>query len=309
MHRSRVLVVGLLVAVAAIGCTPLRNAPSGGGATVTTTYQLGPFDLAANGESGWESDAVQGTIPRPSGAFGLKGATFDLVDEHGDPVPRDMVHLHHVLLIDFAKQDPLCANRNQWFAGAGSERTPMHLPDPYAYLVGSGDQIGAVWHVMNLGDMPMSVSIKYTLTYQPGATSTNTRGVVPYFMDVAGCGNAEFDVPGDGGPGSEYVKSKTWTAPEDGIAVFAGGHLHGGGMDITLEDGFTGGSCTMNAHYDDMSMPMPGMMTPPASIDLCPMHNAVFHGQQFTVSARYDNSAPLTGVMGIVLSYFWPGHQ
>ncbi|MGZ4677311.1 MAG: hypothetical protein ACXV8Y_12345 [Acidimicrobiia bacterium] len=306
--RLSIALIGL-VALGAAACVPRRNAPSGGGATVTTTYKLGPLNLAAQGQPGWESQTTQGDIPRPSGAFGLKAASFDLVDENGDPVPRDMVHLHHVLLIDTARQDPLCSNRAEWFTGAGAERTPLSLPDPYAYLVGSGDHWNALWHVMNLGDMPMTVYIKYTLTYQPGANATNTRGVQPYFMDVAGCGNAEFNVPGNGGPGSMYEKSKTWAAPTDGVAVYAGGHLHGGGMNITLQDNGTGSSCTMDAHYSDMTMPMPGMMTPPESIDACPMHNAVVAGQTYTVTARYDNSMPLTGVMGIVLAYVWPGHQ
>jgi len=304
----RWLVVVALAGLAAAACTPMQNAPAGGGATVTTSYKLGPFNLAAMGQPGWESNQV-GAAPRPAGAFGLKASSFDLVDENDNPLPRDQAHLHHVLLINSARRDPLCANRNEWFTGAGAERTPMTLPDPYAYLVGANDHWAAVWHVMNLMDMPMTVYIKYTLTYQPGANSTNTRGVVPYFMDVAGCGNAEFDVPGDGGPGSMYEKSKTWTAPQTGIAVFAGGHLHGGGMDITLADGLTGKSCTMTAHYTDMMMPMPGMMTPPDSIDSCPMHNTVLQGQSYTVTARYDNSQPLQGVMGIVLAYLWPGQQ
>jgi hypothetical protein len=310
MHGVRRLVVGVaLIGLVAVACTPLQNAPSGGGGSVTTTYQLGPFNLAAMGQPGWESQSAQSGIPRPAGGFGLKAASFDLVDENGAPLARDMAHLHHVLLIDNARQDPFCGNRDEWFAGAGAERTPLTLPDPYAYLVGANDHWSALWHIMNLMDMPMTVYIKYTLTYQPGANSTNTRGVVPYFMDITGCGNAEFDVPGDGGPGSVYEKSKSWAAPTDGIAVFAGGHLHGGGMDITLKDEWSGASCTMQAHYTDMTMPMPGMMTPPDHIDPCPMHNVVMKGQQYTVTARYDNSQPLMGVMGIVLAYVWPGHQ
>jgi hypothetical protein len=288
----------------------MRNAPAGGGDSVTQTFKIGPFNLAPNGQSGWESNAAVDDIPRPNGAFGLKAATFDLVDENGDAIPRHMVHLHHVLLMDTAHTDTLCGNWPERFAGAGSERTPMALPDPYAYLVGANDRWRGLWHIMNMDDMPMTTYIQYTLTYQPGANSTNSRGVVPYFMDVTGCGNAEFSVPGDGGPGSEFLKSKTWNAPTDGIAVWAGGHLHGGGMDITLADGLSGAKCTMNATYAmDMPMPMPGMMEPPDAISGCPMHNLVLAGQPYSVTARYDNSAPLDGVMGIVLAYVWPGHQ
>jgi hypothetical protein len=307
-RRWFIVGIALLTPLVA-ACTPLQNAPAGGGGTVTTTYKLGPFNLAANGQPGWESNSSQATIPRPAGAFGLKGATFDLVDENGAAIPRDMVHLHHVLLMSSAHTDVLCPGRSERFSGAGSERTPLSLPNPYAYLVGANDHWSSLWHIMNMDSMPMTAYIQYTLTYQPGANATNTRGVVPYFMDVTGCGNSEFDVPGNGGPGSDYVKSKTWNVPTDGIAVFAGGHLHGGGMDITLKDEFSGASCTMTANYAMNMPPMAGMVNPPDSIPSCGMHNIVIAGKPYSVAARYDNSMPLAGVMGIVLAYVWPGHQ
>ena len=75
-HFAMVLVSAALACGA---CVPLQNAPAGGGATVTSTYRLGPFTLAPGGEA-------QGTstnIPRPTGQFGLQRASFTLVDEHG----------------------------------------------------------------------------------------------------------------------------------------------------------------------------------------------------------------------------------
>ena len=46
---------------------------------IQTAYTIGPFNLAPMGQSGSESQSFQGTIPRPTGAFGLKSITFDLV--------------------------------------------------------------------------------------------------------------------------------------------------------------------------------------------------------------------------------------
>jgi hypothetical protein len=304
---SLVTFVGVLVLVAA-GCVPVVNAPPGGGAVSSATYRLGPFNLAAMGQPGSENNSSTTNVPRPPGAIGVKTMEFDLVDASGNPIPRDMAHLHHVLLMDPARQDVLCPGRAERFAGAGAERTPLRLPDPYAYLVGQTDRWDALWHVMNLSDQPMSVYIQYKVGYQTAATAANSRGVTPYFMDVTGCGNSEFDVPGNGGPGSEYLKSKTWTAPNNGIAVFAGGHLHGGGMDITLHDDTTGFQCIMTAHYDPMMSGM-DMMNFPKSIDSCPMHNQVVKGWPYTVTARYDNSQPDMAVMGIVLAYVWFGAQ
>ncbi|MBK5289120.1 MAG: hypothetical protein JJE46_11720 [Acidimicrobiia bacterium] len=307
MNTRRFSIMALLGlgSLVAAGCVPLVNAPSGGGAVTTSTYKIGPFNLAALGQPGSESETSKTNVPRPAGAFGVKTMDFDLVDGNGTPIPRHMAHLHHVLLIDSAHTDVLCAGRAERFSGAGAERTPLRLPDPYAYLVGANDRWDSLWHVMNMSDMPMTVYIQYKVGYQTGATAANTRNVVPYFADVTGCGGSVFNVPGNGGMGSVYTKSRTWNAPTDGIMVYAGGHLHGGGIDLTLRDGFSGAQCVMTAHYD-MPMGMMDGMHPPMSIDPCPAHNLVIKGKPYTLTARYDNSQPYIDVMGIALAYIWP---
>ena len=148
------------------------------------------------------------------------------------------------------------------------------------------------------------VYIQYTVGYQPGATAQNTRAVTPFFLDVTGCGNSTYDVPGDGGPGSVHTRSRTWTAPWDGYLVTAGGHLHGGGIDIAIRDDADGLECKMVAHYDH-----PHPDDAPSSITTCPTHEQIGAGQTFTVTSRYDNSEPHEDVMGIVLAYGWRGTQ
>lgn len=310
--RSRQLRVGVMFAAVALlstGCVALTNAPSGGGTKSVSSYTIGPLNLAAMGQPGSESDTTKSNVPRPAGSFGITSMDFDLVDASGTPIPRHMAHLHHVLLMDSAHTDVLCPGREERFSGAGAERTPLRLPNPYAYLVGSSDRWDSLWHVMNLSTMPMQVYIKYTVGYETGANASNTRNVVPYFADVTGCGGSVYNVPGNGGMGSTYSKARTWNAPTDGIMVYAGGHLHGGGVDLTLRDDFTGAKCVMTAHYDTaMGMTM-GMMDPPMWIDPCPAHNVVIKGKPYTLTARYDNSQPLTDVMGIAIAYVWPGTQ
>jgi hypothetical protein len=307
IKRFRVGVLFAAVAMVATGCMALKNAPSGGGATTVSSYTIGPLNLAPMGQPGSESETTQSNVSRPAGAFGITSMDFDLVDASGTPVARDMAHLHHALLMNAAHTDVLCPGREERFSGAGAERTPLRLPSPYAYLVGANDRWDSLWHIMNLSDMPMQVYIKYTIGYQTGANASNTRNVVPYFADVTGCGNSVFNVPGNGGPDSMYSKARTWNAPTDGIMVYAGGHLHGGGVDLTLHDGLSGAECVMTAHYDTPGMM--GMMDPPLSIDTCPAHNLVVKGQPYTLTARYDNSMPYTDVMGISIAYVWPGRQ
>ena len=169
--------VGSLLVLA--GCEPLRNAPPGGGETVTQTFRYGPFTLGPGEE-------VQGSpssgMPRPSGSFGLKSAKFDVVDENGTPVSAHDVHLHHIVMTTSAREDRLCPGRRERFIGAGMERTPITIWGPYAYLVGASDQWGSIYHLMNEtppGTPAKTVYIEYTLDYQPGANATNSRPVEP----------------------------------------------------------------------------------------------------------------------------------
>lgn len=287
----------------ATACDPIVNAPPGGGAVVQGTFRIGPFNLSPDGQPGSESNSAQANVPRPAGAFGMKTIDFDIVDAAGNPVPHSAVHLHHVLLMNPARQDAFC-NRSERFAGSGSERTPMSLYDPYAYMVGSSERWDALWHIMNTSTTQRQVYIQYKVGYQPGATAQNTRGVTPFFLDVTGCGNSEYDVPGNGGAGSIHTNTRRWTVPWDGYMVTAGGHLHGGGIDITIKNDTTGLGCTMTAKYEH-GHPHDA----PGEITRCPAHKRVEQGQQVSVASRYDNSEPHADVMGIVLGYAWRGNQ
>ena len=304
-HRvSRRIVASLALAACllliATGCEPLVNAPPGGGQTLTQTFRYGPFTLGPGGET---MGSPSSGMPRPPGSFGLTGAAFDVVDQSGNPVSIHDVHLHHIVMTTSAHQDALCPSRRERFIGAGMERTPINFPNPYAYLVSANEQWGSIYHLMNETASTRTVYIQYTLKYQPGANATNSRPLQPWFMDVTGCGNSTYDVPGNGGPGSVHTKSRSWQAPRDGIAVFAGGHLHDGGIDITLRDTAPGApKCTGTATYHENPHHL-------ASINSCPMHEKVIAGHSYSVTARYDNSKPYDDVMGIVLAYVWWGTQ
>lgn len=294
------LSAGLLVGT---GCEPLRNAPPGGGETLTQTFRYGPFTLGPGGEV---KGSPSSGMPRPSGAFGLRGARFNVVDQNGTPVSPHDVHLHHIVMTTSARADRLCPTRRERFIASGMERTPIAVGGPYAYLVGAGDQWGSIYHLMNEtapGTPAKTVYIEYTLDYQPGANATNSRPLDVYFQDITGCGGSTYDVPGNGGPGSVHTKSRSWTAPRDGIAVFAGGHLHEGGIDITLKDATANQTaCTGTATYHENPRHL-------ATINPCHLHHKVTAGRSYSVTARYDNSQPLANVMGIYLTYVWWGTQ
>lgn len=302
-RRALVIVSLASVLLLSAACEPLVNAPPGGGLTVTETFRYGPFTFGPGGEV--EGSPASG-MPRPAGAFGLKSARFAVVDETGATVSPHDVHLHHIVMTTSAREDQLCPGRPERFIGSGMERTQIGLWGPYTYLVGANDQWGSIYHLMNetaAGTPAKTVYIEYTLSYQPGANATNSRPVDAYFQDITGCGSSTYDVPGNGGPGSVHTKSASWTAPRDGLAIFAGGHLHEGGIDITLKDATTNTTfCTGTATYHDNPRHL-------SAINPCPLHHKVTAGHTFSVSARYDNSEPWDDVMGIYLTYVWWGTQ
>jgi hypothetical protein len=290
----------LLVATA---CEPLTNPPPGGGEIVTQTFRYGPFTLGPGQEA---MGSPSSGMPRPTGAFGLKSAKFDVVDASGTPLSVHDVHLHHIVMTTSAREDQLCPGRRERFIGSGMERTRINLWGPYTYLVTANEQWGSIYHLMNetaAGTPAKTVYIQYTLGYQPGANATNSRAVDSYFQDITGCGNSTYDIPGNGGPGSVHTRSASWPAPRDGIAVFTGGHLHEGGIDITLKDSTTNTTfCTGTATYHENPRHL-------STINPCTLHEKVTAGHNFTVTARYDNSEPWIDVMGNMLTYVWWGTQ
>ena len=147
-----------------------------------------------------------------------------------------------------------------------------------------------------MSDMAQTVYIQYSVDYVPMTDPAAARPVTPFFMDVTGCGtNAEFNVPGNGGANSVYTRTRNITAPWAGVAVAAGGHLHDGGIDISIKRASTGEvGCTSVAHYD-----VPEPMDFPSSISGCMLDHLVNAGETYTLTVRYDNSQPHTAVMGI----------
>ena len=292
---------------------PVVKPPAGGGAITYQSFSVNVGHLSAMGQPG---DAIEGSglLPRPTGAFGMKNITFNLVDAHtGIPVPQMDAWLHHFVIAALGPDDPACPNHIVSgfhvapIVGTGQERTPIAFPDPYAVLVPQNQSWGGVWHVMNMTDVPMDVKITYTIGLQTGANASNTRGLTPFWADSYSCpGGTTWNVAGNGGPGSIETLTQTYTIPHDGIVVGDGGHLHGGGIDLVTkhEDGTV--LCTNTAHYMLGMENMDGMIE---SISSCMPHDTVKAGEKISVTSHYDNSAPHHEVMGISVMFIWYGKQ
>ena len=152
------------------------------------------------------------------------------------------------------------------------------------------------------GTPAKKVYIEYTLDYQPGANATNSRAVDMYFQDVTGCGGSTYDIPGNGGPRQRAQRHPLVDGARDGIVVFSGGHLHDGGIDITLKN------ATSGAEY-------------PRRCDLPREPASPGHDQRLPAAPPGDRRPPVLGhialrqpqpyedVMGIMLTYVWWGTQ
>jgi hypothetical protein len=321
-----------LASTSAADNVPIYNEPHhDGGPLVTETFQIGPINLAASGNPGSEASGLPG-IPRPDSGpdadyIALRGIEFDLVDEHGTSMANDEVHFHHLAFITWGAHDPACPSRGfgKLHLASGAERTPIGLPEPYAMKVPDSEGWVGNYHVMNHTDEAVEVYLEYTITHQPGRTDANTRWVEPWFLDVSGhCGDAEYDVPGDGGPDSVHVQSKSWEMPGDGILLGTGGHLHDGGIATELRDSDDTLICRSEVTYaeddDHEHHHSVGGSTRSSHdhhahgsrierIDPCPLHWAFEEGEVLTLDAIYENHQPVPGAMGINVVFIWWGNQ
>ena len=295
------------------GCWYHVNVPWSGGPindpVVTETFQIGPFDLAAMNTPGWEVLGNQ-VMPKPAGNVALKEMDFTVVDGDGNPVGLHLVHLHHIVMIDNSQPDAICPSVGARFAGTGAERTPLKLLGDYAYRVDAGDVWRSTFHIHTTSPTPAEdVYIQYEVKYEPITAESTFKYTTPYFLDVTGCwsnSGSLYDVPGGGGPGSEHVAEKTYTAPRDGIAVFTGGHIHAGGHDISLtRDATDEDYCTATASYAPGGHPNHPNLGQLQKISYCLQHSEVNAGETFTLRSRYDNEFPVLKAMGIMLSHVY----
>jgi hypothetical protein len=266
--------------------------------TTSETFQVGPFALAPMGQPGDQVNRLGDVVPRPEGDIAVRRVTWRFVDENGVDVSSHMAHLHHMVLLDSGRRDQVCsypaASR---FAATGKELTAAQLPEGYAYHSPAGAPWYGVYHVMNMSDQPMQVAIEYTVEYAPPG---DLLDVEPYFLDVSGCWDqsaGEYSVPGDGGPGSVHEKTRTYTMAREGDIVAGGGHLHDGGIDVTL-DGPDGEVCRSTAVYDMHHMGHLVGITPCG-----PMDEQFVPGDRYTLTSRYENDEPIPGAMGVMFTY------
>jgi plastocyanin len=303
----------LLAALFVVVAATALSLPSGALAGVQTfvfksaPITIGPFGVARD---------VQ-LAPSPNLDGYVVGMKASLVDVLGNPVPHTDVMLHHIVFAKLGVADATCSTlvgydgkrspiQTQRFYAEGEERFSLSLPEGYGYPNRGTDTWGLLYMLMNHHDRTSTVQIQYTVTYVVGETLTSVK---PIWLDVRNCrADPIFNVPGTGGPGSTFSRHADWVAPESGVVVTAGSHMHGGGLSLDVADTSCGSLFTSYPIWGGIE-PRP-VMHEPGPVAMTgfsdPAGRAVRAGDTLRLTATYDNSRPHVRVMGITLLYFAP---
>jgi Stress up-regulated Nod 19 len=255
--------------------------------------------------------------PEPSRAVGVSFVRLLLFDKDtGEPLLDDSkAYMHHYLgsvtrasvAEEIAKAN--CRTRESWYASDG-KRTPVEIPDPYVYVLGRGTRTAATVKLVNQLDVVLRVTVRIEMGWVPieeDAPNTNFATALPIsysLLSVPRCG-VKFDLSGSGGVD---VRQAVYTVPVDGVLVYAKGHMHPGGLNVSLylEEQEQGGAnnnndkqlvFTSQAAYSES-----GLLLQMSSE---PILHPVAAGTRMTIVSRYSNEAPVRGAMGMLFLYFY----
>jgi hypothetical protein len=264
----------------------------------TAPITIGPYEVG---------QGVQ-IVDHPQVDGYVVGMSADVVDADGSIVPIRRVMLHHVVFAKLGARDLTCPNApTQRFYAAGEERTQMALPPGYGYPNGALDNWGMLYMLMNHRPLADTVRVQYTVRY---VTDEPLTPVKPIWLDEHNCSaDPIFNVPGNGKVFSTWSTSTDWIAPESGVLVAAGAHLHGGGLRLELSDTTCGRSLFASEPTWGLPLIQP-VMHEPGPLHMSGFTSAeglpVAAGARLRLTAVYDNSLPHVRAMGIMIAYFAP---
>jgi plastocyanin len=294
----RVLVLAVL-ALAGLGVPGLARAEER-----TLTFTTGPISVPA-------FSVVQQPMAAKSPAVDgyVVGMDAEVVDAAGRVQGRDRVMLHHIVFAKVGSPDYTCGGFTERFFAEGEERMAMSLPTGYGYPNKATDRWALLYMLMNHKPETLKGYIRYHVRYVTGERRTTVK---PVWLDVRNCSGPDpvFDVPGGGRSFSTFTKTADFTMPESGRLVAGGGHLHGGGIRLELRNA----TCRTKLFESRptwggpkprplLHEPGPTKMSSFRSTEGIP----VAKGQKLRLAAVYENHAPHTRVMGIMLLFFAPG--
>lgn len=309
----------MIVALAATVLS-LALAASASAAPSTETFtsepmSIGPYQVL-------QRDLVF-NIPKPAVDGYVTQMEVDVVDASGAPMPINRLMLHHIVFLNIGqtvgqKHDGTCGqitafnNRSGFpavaerFYAAGEERAKMRLPEGYGYPMKANDVWAMTAMLMNHRAKTDTAYVQYKVTYD----TEPKQEVTPYWLDVKNClADPVYNVPGGRRPGKIHRKSASWKVPESGRIVAAGGHVHGGAKDLTLNRG----SCELYSSRPTWGLRshpfynVKPVLHEPGPINMTGFTSAagfpVRKGERLRLDSNYDASLPHTRVMGIMVLF------
>jgi plastocyanin len=248
------LIVSLvLVAVgapAAPAATPLGKAvavQSLAGGAKRIKYRIGPFHIVpGQNDIGFETIAEK---PQVDGWFTRIRPDLTYLDGRVPGV--HVIHLHHGVWLNLARQDVTLPGLPERFFAAGEEKTHMRLPRGYGYPVKATDPLLLNHMIHNLTPIPTDVYMVYEVDFVPKGSraARGMRAVRPVWMDVEngktypvfnvrkGSGRkGRYTYPNDArNPYANRPKANRWVVDRPGVLVATAGHLHPGGLHTDLK--------------------------------------------------------------------------
>lgn len=322
MMRTRpvaIILAAILVVLLAAqgGATPLPGAVPSRCVRTDGGYRcvIGPFDV----DAGEKIEMMTG-VAAPSEAGYLTSGRAKIVDGSGRPLGHDLVHLHHAVWLNPYEEDMTCDSYDdgtfpgyERFFATGQEATKVDLPGGYGYLwdpqVSQPVTESAPWwaFVVHLDGMEgaSDAYIEMDMGFVPEADAEGMTNVEMAWFDVRNCSSEPvFDVRKGGGRNGIHKERWTYEMPRGGRFVFVGGHLHDGGLRISLDNVTTGRHVyTSNATYG--SHHEPWHLTKMSSWSGVPGIE-VAAGDKLRLTAVYDSTRAWKDVMGIMGAAFVP---
>ncbi len=291
------LVAGLAALPGTASADPgTAGAPAG----TVTTVRIGPFVLPpASTPKVPTFNEFRPDVPKPCEDCFLTSIEPRLVFEDGSRADMaNGVMLHHLLIAEPGQDDVTCGRTDglgmvgrRLFA-TGDERTALTLPDGFGFRAAPGPWI-ALMDLMNHNTESKVVYFEAVVHHVPASTP-GMKPVTPVWLDMDNCRTSMYSVPA--GPSAT---TWSWTSTLTGRIVAGEGHVHGGGVGLTLDNATTGQRiCSSRAAYG--SDAMEGMI---AEMSTCSWDSlgALRAGDKLTMTSLYDAPKPMNDVMGIML--------
>jgi hypothetical protein len=247
--------------------------------------------------------------PSPDVDGYVVGMTAEVVDAAGNVQGRDRIMLHHIVFAKIGARDYTCGGAAERFYAEGEERMAFALPPGYGYPNKGSDRWGLLYMLMNHRKETLTGYIRYTVRY---VTAEALVPVKPVWLDVRNCTGLDpiFTVPGTGKKFSTFTEATDFTMPESGYLVAGGGHLHGGGIRLELQNRTCGTTPFVSQPTWGGPVPKP-ILHEPGPTKMSQFTSSpgipVAAGQILRLAAAYANDRPHARAMGIMLVYLAPG--